>query len=570
MENLRVAQIFQEIGDILELMGENRFRVSSYHRAAQTIGNMSKDVRKIYDADPKKLQGIPGIGPALADKIVEILNTGTCKEHQRLLAGFSKGLLELLTIRGLGPKKVKKFYYELGIDSVAKLEVAAKKGVLAGLEGMGEKSEAEVLKAIEQHRQHRERVLLHPAMLMAEDLVEYMKKCKSVTQVEYAGSLRRGRETIGDLDILATGKDHAKIIDHFVKHPQVEKILAQGETKASVLLEDLMQSDLRVVEAKSFGAALYYFTGSKQHNIATRKIAISKGLKINEYGVFKGEKSVAGKTEAEIFKVLGLPYIIPELREDSGEIAAGYDEKLPKSAELDDIRGDLHLHTDASDGRNTLEEMVTKAKGLGYEYLCVTDHSTALRVAHGLDEKRLLDQLKAIDAMNKKLRGFRVLKGAEVDIHEDGSLDYPDELLKRLDLVGAAVHTKLSLPAEKQTARITKAISNPYVSFLSHPTGRIINKREPYEVDLVEIVRTAKKNRVAMEINANVRLDLNGPNCRLAKDHGAKFVLGTDAHLVDQMDFMRFGVITARRGWLEKKDVLNTLPVEKLLKWFRS
>ena len=568
MENRKVAQIFQEIGDILELKGENRFRYTSYHRAAQTISNMSKDVRRIYDENPRKLQEIPGIGAALADKIAEILNTGACQTHQRLLAEFDKGLLELLTVRGLGPKKVKKFYEELAIDDIHKLKAAAEQGVLAELEGMGEKSQTELLKAIKEHEQHRERVLLHTAMMMAEEMVDYMKKCKAVKQVEYAGSLRRGKETIGDLDILATGKDHTKIIDHFVAHPQVENILAQGETKASVILENVIQADLRVVDESSFGAALYYFTGSKQHNIATRKLAISKKLKINEYGVYKGEKVVAGKTEKEIFKTLGLPYIIPELREDHGEIQAGYDGTLPKALDLKDIRGDLHMHTDESDGRHSLEEMVTQAKALGYEYICICDHSTAMRVAHGLDKKRLMAQIKEIDNLNKKLRGFRVLKGIEVDIYEDGTLDFPDEILKKLDLVGAAVHSKFTLSAEKQTARIIKAISNPYVSFLAHPTGKIIKRRDPYQVDMVEVARAAKKHNVALEINANMRLDLDGVNARLAKEHGAKFVINTDAHRIEQMPFMRFGVTTARRGWLEKKDVLNTLPLERMLKWF--
>lgn len=562
-----MAQIFQEIGDILELKGENRFRVSSYHRAAQTLANMSTDVRQIMDQDPKKLQDIPGIGEALSSNIEEILNTGRCAAHERLLASFDQGLLELLTVRGLGPKKVKKFYDELGIDSVKKLEVAAKKGVLAELEGMGEKSQDEILKAIKEHAQHRERTMLHTAMIMAEALVAYMKDCPAVKKVEFAGSLRRGRETVGDIDVLATGENHEQIISHFVSHPDVEKILAQGETKASVLLENVIQADLRVVDADSFGAALYYFTGSKQHNIATRKVAISKGLKINEYGIFKGKKSMAGKTEADIFKVLGLPYIIPELREDQGEVMAGYDKKLPKSVKLEDIRGDFHLHTDASDGHNSLEEVVTKAKSLGYEYMCVTDHSSALRVAHGLDEKRLNKQIKEIDALNKKLRDFRILKGAEVDIMKDGTLDYPDSILKRLDMVGIAIHSHLSLPADEQTARIVKALSNPYVAFLAHPTGKIVKSRDPYDVDLVQVLRAAKKNDVAMEINANTRLDLNGANCRLAKEHGAKFMIGTDAHQLFHMDFMRFGVITARRGWLEKKDVLNTWSLSRLLKW---
>jgi DNA polymerase (family X) len=558
MENKRVAKIFQEIGDILELKGENRFRYLSYHRAAQTILNLSRDVRQIYDDG--ELEGIPGIGKALSEKIAEILNTGKCGTHQRLLSEFDKGLLELLTIRGLGPKKVKKFYDEFGIDNIGKLKEAAEKGILAELEGMGEKSQADIIKSIKEHEKHISRSHLITATLLAEFLVEYMKDCPAVTRVEYAGSVRRGRETIGDVDILATGKDHTQIIQHFLAHQDVSLVLAQGETKASVILEGGVQVDLRVVDKESFGAALYYFTGSKNHNIATRKLAIRKGLKINEYGVFKGEKSIAGKTEKEIFKTLGLPYIIPELREDQGEVT----EKLPKSIELEDIRGDLHLHTNWSDGRNTLEEMVEAAQKLGYEYLCVSDHSTSARIANGLDTNRIMDQIKEINEFNKHLNGFTVFKGAEVDILGDGTLDFPDEILAQLDWVTASVHSKFTLSAAEQTARIVKAISNPYVKVLGHPTGQIVNSREPYEVDIVAVARAAAENNVALEINSNMRLDLSATNIRIAKEHGVKFVINTDAHSVDQLGLMRFGVITARRGWLEKSDVLNTLSLEQL------
>ncbi|MBT5015930.1 DNA polymerase/3'-5' exonuclease PolX [Candidatus Peregrinibacteria bacterium] len=562
MENQRVAQIFQEIGDILELKGENRFRYLSYHRAAQTLLNLSKDIRKIYDNG--ELEGIPGIGKALAEKIAEILNTGKCGTHERLLAEFDKGLLELLTIRGLGPKKIKKFYDELGIDNIGKLKTAAEKGVLADLERMGEKSQADILKAIQEHEKHVARSHLITATFLAEFLIGYMKDCSKVSRAEYAGSLRRGRETVGDIDILATGKDHNQIIRHFLAHQDVSLVLAQGETKASVILEGGVQVDLRVVDEKSFGAALYYFTGSKNHNIATRKLAIKKGLKINEYGVFKGEKSIAGKTEKEIFKVLGLPYIIPELREDQGEVQAGFDGKLPKSVELADIRGDLHLHTNWSDGRNTLEEMVAAAQKLGYEYLCVSDHSTSARIANGLDLGRIKDQIKQVEALNKRLRGFKVFKGAEVDILTDGSLDFPDEILAQLDWITASVHSKFTLSSAEQTARLIKAISNPYVHVLGHPTGQIVNRREPYELDIAAVARAAAKNNVALEINSNMRLDLSATNIRIAKEHGVKFVINTDAHSIDQLGLMRFGVTTARRGWLEKGDVLNTLPIEAL------
>lgn len=611
MENQKIARIFKEIGDVLELQGENRFRVLAYQRAAQTIDSLNADVRTLYDETREKtaegkakvFEQIPGIGKDLASKIVEILETGKCRMHQQLLAGFDKGLLELLTVRGLGPKKVRKFFEALGVDNVAKLKAAAEKGEIAKLPGMGEKSQTEILKALEEHAKHRERIILHAAVLMAEEMVAYMKRCPMVKHCEYAGSCRRGKETIGDLDILATGSDHAKIIDYFVKHREVTTVLAQGDTKASVLLEEGVQVDLRVVDDAHFGAALQYFTGSKEHNVHMRKIAISKGLKVSEYGVFRTRRQksenrsqegegkqggkeprqgglVASKTEEEVYKALGLPYFIPEIRRDEGEIEAGLKGKLPKSIELQDIRGDLHVHTTYSDGEHSLEAMVMAAMELGYEYVAISDHSPAVRVANGMNEKRLLEYIKVIEALNEKLkrsgkavRGgkpFVILKSSEVDILEDGSLDYPDELLKRLDLVNISVHRKFNLLAAVQTARIVKALSNPYVTILSHPTGQIVKQREPYAVDLVAVARAAAKYRVALEVNGSHRLDLGPGNIRLAKEQGAKFVVNTDSHQKNHLTFMRFGVMLARGGWLEAKDVLNTLPVERMMGYWRK
>jgi len=570
MENQKIAHIFSEIADILELQGVNRFRYLAYRRAAQTIDMLSKDVRLIYDKNPSDFRKMPGIGEDLSNKIVEILETGQCAMHQELLAGFSKGLLELLTIRGLGPKKVKKFYDELGIDDVKKLKKAAENGELAKLERMGEKSQTDILKAIGEHELHRERLLLHEAVSMAEDLVATMKQCPGVDRVEYAGSCRRGKETIGDIDILTTGSSHEKIIDYFVSHPQVDTILAQGDTKASVLLEEGVQVDLRVVADESFGAALYYFTGSKEHNIHARKLAISKGLKINEYGIFDGEKLLAGKTEESIFKILGIPFIIPEMRRDDGEVEAALDDELPHSIERSDIRGDLHVHTNWTDGKNSIQEMVAEAKRLGYEYIALTDHSPSVRVAHGMEPPRLLDYIRTIDALNKKMTGITILKGSEVDILGDGSLDYDDELLAKLDLVNISVHSKFNLTAAEQTARIVKALSNPYVTVLNHPTGQIIKKREPYLVDMVTVARAAVAHRVALEVNGSKRLDLNAGNIKLAKEHGAKFVISTDSHSVNSLENMRFGVMLARSGWLEAGDVLNTRPLGKMMEFWEG
>jgi DNA polymerase (family X) len=570
MENQKIAGIFSEIADILEIQGVNRFRYLAYRRAAQTVDMLSKDVRTIYDENPAGFQKMPGIGQDLSNKIIEILETGQCAMHRELLEGFNKGLLELLTIRGLGPKKVKLFYEDLGIDDVAKLKKAAEAGELAQLPRMGEKSQAEILKAIEGHEKHRTRLLLHDATSMAEDMVTYMKQCPHIGRVQFAGSCRRGKETIGDIDILATGSDHEAIIDYFVSHPTVDMILAQGDTKASLILEQGMQVDLRVVAEESFGAALYYFTGSKEHNIRTRKLAISKGLKINEYGIFKGENSLAGETEQAIFDVLKIPFIVPEMRRNDGEVEAAIEGQLPHLIERSDIRGDLHVHTNWTDGKASMEDMVTEAKRLGYEYLGLTDHSEAVRVANGMKPDRLLDYIRTIDALNKKVNGITLLKGSEIDILEDGSLDYDDELLAQLDLVNISVHSKFNLPAAEQTARIVKALSNPYVTVLNHPTGQIIKKRDPYLVDMGEVARAAVKNRVALEVNGSRRLDLNPGNIRLAKEQSAKFVISTDSHRVTSLEHMRFGVMLARRGWLEKRDVLNTQPLTEMMTFWEG
>lgn len=572
MENQKIAEIFQEIGDILEIRGENPFRVGSYHRAAQIINAYPYDLREIWEKDPKSLKKIPGIGESLAAKIVEILKTGKLKQHRELLKNFPHGLLEMLKLRGLGPKKTKMFYQKLGIDNLEKLKKAGQEGKLRQLEGMGEKSEREILKALLEYTRFHERTLLYEALHIAEDLISYLEKCPGVEKVESAGSLRRKMETIGDIDILATGKNHQKIIHYFVKNPEVNKIIAQGETKASVLLKSGVQSDLRVVDSESFGAALYYFTGSKNHNIHTRKIAQKMGLKINEYGVFKGKKKIAGRTENEVLKAIGLPYIIPEMREDWGEIEiAQSGRKLPKTVELEDLKGDLHVHSNWSDGSDPIHIIIEAARDFGLEYLAITDHSKAVRIANGLDEERLEAQIKAIDELNKKLKGFRILKGTEVDIKPDGSLDLPDSILSKLDLVVASIHSRFNLEREEQTKRIIKAFENPYVKIFGHPSARLLGQRMPIEMDMEAIMEAAKKYRVALEINCfPERLDLTDVNCKLAKERGIKIVISTDAHHPSQFEFLRFGIFTAKRGWLEKKDVLNTLSVEKLLEYWRK
>ena len=577
MQNQRIADIFQEMGEILEIQGENRFRVNSYLRAAQLISSYPHDLREVLETDPKKLRGISGIGEGLAEKIEEILLTGKCKEHAALLRKIGKKRLALLKVRTVGPKKVKMLYEKLGIDSVVKLRRAAEHGQLRELEGMGEKSEAEILKATTEYDQLRERMPLHLALRYAAEYVEYLEKCPAVKKVAVAGSLRRRVETIGDIDILAVGPG-AKIIEYFVGYPEVKSVLAQGPTKASVLLKSGIQVDLRVVARPSFGAALYYFTGSKAHNIKVRDRAKRMGLKINEYGVFKvagsaakkrPERRVAGATEKQIFKAVKLPFIEPELRENRGEVEAAVKGKLPKLVQRKDIQGDLHSHSEASDGKSTLAEMVEAAQALGYSYLAVTDHSTSVKIAHGLDEKRLFKQFKAIDDLNKRLKGFRILKGSEVDILGDGSLDFPDRILKKLDIVIGSVHTRFNLPIKEQTERVIKAFQNPHLMFFAHPTGRLLGERTDYDIDLEAIIKAAKKCRVAIEINGNpLRLDLQDVYCQMAKENGTKIVINTDSHHFSQLRFMDFGIGVAKRGWLEKKDVLNTLPVEKMLAYW--
>ncbi|MFA6528076.1 MAG: DNA polymerase/3'-5' exonuclease PolX [Candidatus Gracilibacteria bacterium] len=560
MENQKIAQIFQEIGDMLEIKGDNPFKINSYHKAAQIISTYPHDLRDIYEKDPSLLKDIPGIGESLCGKIEEILATGDCQKHLKLVKEIKPGVLDIMRLRGIGPKKTKLFYEKLGINSVQKLESYAKRGLLRKLPGMGEKSEAEVIESIEAYGRLKARMPISDALHIAEDILSFLKKFPEVKKVEYAGSLRRHLETIGDIDILAC--ESPKIIDYFCEFPDIEHIESKGETKATVVLKSGIQVDLRVVPIESFGAALYYFTGSKAHNIATRKIAQKMGLKINEYGVFKGAKRIAGNTEEEIFKTIHLPYIIPEMREDMGEIeSAGSITPL----EVSDIKGDLHTHTNWSDGAASIEESALEAKKLGYKYLAITDHSGSLKIAHGLTATRLEAQIKEIDKLNKSLKGIKILKGIEVDILKDGSLDMPDSVLRKLDIVIASVHTYFRLSEQEQTARIIHAIENPFVNIIGHPTGKLLGMREAYEIDLPKIMNAAVRCGVALELNCNPkRLDLNAQILRAARDMGLMIVLDTDAHDPSHLEFINYGIHMARRGWLEKKNILNTMELSQL------
>jgi DNA polymerase (family 10) len=476
-------------------------------------------------------------------------------------------------VPGLGPKKAKQFYDTLGVKSVDELEAAIGAGKLKGLPGIQAKTIENILRGIGLIKRGGERRPIGRVLPLAEDIVRRMKETASVDKIEVAGSIRRMKETVKDIDILTTSKKPEAVMEAFLRLPHVSRVLAHGETKSSIITEEGIQVDLRVVEENSFGAALQYFTGSKQHNIKLREMAVRAGLKLNEYGVFKepGDKRIGGKTEEEMYKALNLPYIAPELREDMGEIEAALAGKLPDLVSFGDIRGDLHVHTKWSDGSHDLDTMIEAARTKGYEYIAITDHTKGLGIAHGLDEKRLAEEISLIDGANAKLKGFTVLKGTEIDIRADGRLDLNDEALKGLDIVVASIHSGFRQPQDQITQRLLAAIRNPCVSVIAHPTGRLIGERDAYAVDMEAVLKEAAKYGVAMEINASpMRLDLNDQHLRLAKEYGVPLVISTDTHVTTQYDFMSYGVAMARRGWVEKKDVLNTLPVEQLMKRLKS
>ena len=569
MENREIAAVFEEIANLMKILQEDpkwTFKAAAYDRATRSLENFHERAEDLARDPRRKLTEIPGVGEDLAAKIKEIIETGKCQYHQDLLKKVSRSLLELLQLQGVGPQKIRLFHKELGVNSVADLERAAKAGRLRELPGMSAKSEENILKALETFQRAAGRFRLDTAYETAEELAAYLKQRKEVEQVTPAGSLRRGRETVGDLDLLVTGRDHAKIADHFAQYSGVDEILAKGEDKVSVKLKNGMQVDVRLLEAESYGAALMYFTGSKEHNIALRERARKHGWKLSEYGLFEGEKVLASRTEEEVYKKFGLAWIPPELRENQGEIEAAEKEELPKLVELRDIKGDLQMHTTASDGKASVEEMAEAAKQRGYEYILITDHSKAVTIANGLDEKRAEENIKRIHAARKEVKGIEIWAGAEVDIMGDGKLDYPDELLKQFDIVLVSVHSRMTMPAEEMTARLLKALENPYVRILGHPTGRQILRRDPFQFDVEKVFEAAKKRGVILELNGNPeRLDLSDRHVKLAKERGMKIIISTDAHHPSHFDLMRYGVLTARRGWLEKKDVLNTLPPAKLL-----
>jgi DNA polymerase (family 10) len=566
MHNQEIAKIFNEIADILEIRGDNPFRVRAYRRAAQNIDSLAADVAEI---SREELLKIPGIGADLADKIKEYVNTGSLKFYDDLKKEVPEGLVRLLSVPGLGPKTAKLFYEKLNIKDINDLEKFAKEGKLKELPGIRAKTEENILKGIAMLKRHTGRFPIGRVLPVAEEIIKILRKTTPVKELSIAGSLRRWKETIKDIDILATSKDPQKVMDGFVRLKNIREILMKGSTKSSIITHEGIQVDLRVVSEESFGAALAYFTGSKAHNIRLREMAVKNGLKINEYGIFdaKTEKKIGGEKEEDVYKILGLPFIPPELREDAGEIEAAITGKLPELLELKDIKGDLHVHSRYSDGTHDLPELVNIAKERGYEYIAVTDHSKGLGVARGMSIEQILEQIKAIKILNSKLKGFKILSGIEVDIRSDGTLDYPDEVLKKLDIVVASIHSGFRQTRQQITKRLVSAMKNPFVSIIAHPTGRLIGEREAYEVDMEEVLKTAKETGSVMEINAYpLRLDLNDIYAKKAKQMGISFAISTDAHINYQFEFMNYGIGTARRGWLEKKDVLNTLDYKLLMK----
>lgn len=564
IHNADIAATFTEIADLLEIEQANPFRIRAYRNAARIVGELGREVRAMVERGDD-LTDLPGIGDDLAGKMQEIVDTGRCRALDKLHAELPPAITELLHVPGLGPKRVRMLWHELDVHTLEQLARAARDGRIRDLPGFGAKTEANILHAAEAHLSAARRIKLGTAAQYAFSLVAWLSSTPGVVRVEMAGSYRRCRETVGDLDILVIAAADSAVMARFAAYDEVAEVLSQGTTRASVRLKSGLQVDLRVVEEAAYGAALCYFTGSKAHNIALRRMAQEHGLKLNEYGVFRGSQRIAGDSEESVYRALGLPWIAPELREDRGEIAAALGNRLPHLIELGDLRGDLHAHTKATDGHHSLEEMALAAKALGLTYLAITEHSRRLAMAHGLDPRRLAAQCDAIDRLNEKLDGIVLLKGIEVDILEDGNLDLPDAALHPLDLVVGAVHSRFDLPRVRQTDRILRAMDHPCFTLLAHPTGRVIESRPPYDADMLRIIRHARQRGCFLELNAHPeRLDLLDTHCLLAKEEGVLVAISSDAHSRDDLVNLRLGIGQARRGWLEAGDVLNTRPLPEL------
>ncbi|RLJ70557.1 DNA polymerase (family 10) [Hydrogenivirga caldilitoris] len=562
--NKELARIFEKIADILEFLGDNIYRVNTYRRAANLISELPDDIEELYKRG--KLSKLPGIGSSTVLKIEEFLRTGTVKKYEDLRKKVPEDLLELMDVPGIGPKTLKVAYEKLNVRTKEDFLRVLKDGSLAKLPGFGSKKVENILKGIELWKSSQERISLLDAYPIAQELLEYMKKEEAIKDISVAGSLRRMKETIGDIDILVSAdrKDWSKIHEHFVKYMEVDKILAKGETKSSVVLRNGRQADLRTVEPLSWGAALQYFTGSKEHNVRVRDIAKEKGLKVNEYGVFRAdtEERLGGETEEEVYELVGMQWVPPEIRENWGEIELALEGKLPKLIEFEEIKGDFHVHTNWSDGINPIEEVVEHAYRLGYSYIVIGDHSQSARVANGLTPERYLQQWKLIDKLNELYnpKGFYILKGCEVDILPDGSLDLPNELLEGFDFVVASIHSRFN---QDNTYRILKAMENPYVNLIGHPTGKAYGQREGYPLDMDKVIEFAKETGTALEINT-FRIDLSPENIRRCVERGVTMAVVTDAHSVTHLSYIRIGVGIARRGWAPPELILNTKDLKQV------
>lgn len=562
--NTEISNIFERIANILEFKGENIFRVVAYRKAARSIRELTSPLSKIMEEE--RLTEIAGVGKDLATYIEEYIKKGKIVLYEQLKQEVSEELIDLSNIQGLGPKTLRKLYNAYNIGNLQDLKELIKDKEELPEVGLRKKSLENLRQGIELYEQGLKRFLLGVALPIAENLCEKVRKLPTTSQVELAGSSRRRKETVGDLDILCVAENGTRVIDTFTRFDEVKIILAKGSTKGSVILENNLQVDLRVIEKKSYGAALQYFTGSKAHNVHLRRIAKQREIKINEYGVFRGEKRIGGEDEKDIYQALDMVWIPPVLREDRGEIEKATEKKLPKLVSISDIKGDLHVHSKWSDGVLSIEEVVQEAIRRKYEYIAITDHSPSSRIANGLSIERLYDKLEEIDKLRQKFRGkINILSGSEVDIKNDGSLDYPDDVLKDLDIVLVAIHTGFKQDESKITGRIVDALSNRYVHILVHPTGRMIGVREPYKVNMEKIFETAKKHNKCLEINAQImRLDLNDIYVKEAIRRGIKLSIATDTHHPENFDYMKFGIYTAQRGWVEAKDVINTYPLPKL------
>jgi DNA polymerase (family 10) len=570
MKNQELSKIFYNIAQYL-FMEKVPFKPQAYLKSSEILQALEEDVEDIYrQGGVELLEKIPSIGRGLAKAIEEYLQTGTIRIYEELKKRIPVKLEEIMGVEGLGPQKTKVLYQKLKIKDIKDLEREAKAGRISGLFGFGDKTEKNILEGIAFLKRSKGRFLLGEILPLVREVEERLKALKEIESLNVAGSVRRRKETIGDIDLLAVSKNPKKVMDFFVSLPGVVKIWSQGSTRSSVRMKEGFDMDLRVVPQRSYGSALQYFTGSKEHNIITRKVAIEKGLKLNEYGVFKGSKMIAGKNEEEVYKAIGLQWPEPELRENHGEVEAARQGKLPKIIRGKDIKGDLHCHSDWDGGENSIEELIKVARALDYDYLGISDHTQYLKIENGLNERALLRQRKAINKINSKLKGFKVLQGAETNILNDGRIDIKDEALKQLDYAIAGVHSSFKMEKARMTERIIQAMKNPYIKILSHPTGRILKKRDEYQADFDKVLRAAKEYHVALEVNAHpVRLDLNDQNIRRAKEAGVKMVINTDAHQREQLHLMEFGVAQARRGWAENKDIINCWSLDRLTKFFK-